>query len=120
VAFAGGTVPLAELRRGEGVAFAGIADPESFFSALADAGLHLQRTIPLPDHESYGEATVEMLVKAARGASFMVTTEKDGVKLSHLTWPVPCYQIPMSLEFFHQGALQLHRVIAGIALEEHA
>jgi tetraacyldisaccharide 4'-kinase len=120
VALDGGTVPLAELRRGRGVAFAGIADPESFFSALADAGLELQGTIPLPDHETYGEATLAMLTQASRGADFMVTTEKDGVKLLQLTWPVPCYLIPMSLEFYHHGASQLHRLVVDIARKEHA
>jgi tetraacyldisaccharide 4'-kinase len=120
VALSGGTIPLSDLRGGRGVAFAGIADPESFFSALVAAGLQLQRTIPLPDHAVYDDATLDLLADAAREADFMVTTEKDGVKLHTLPWRIPCYQIPMTLDFFDQGSLLLEQVLAGVVNRERS
>jgi tetraacyldisaccharide 4'-kinase len=64
-------------------AFAGIADPEGFFTSLRLAGIQLQETLPLADHEPYGHATAASLEKLAllAGAAWLLTTEKDGVKL---------------------------------------
>jgi tetraacyldisaccharide 4'-kinase len=118
VDLSGVTMPLSGLRAKRGVAFAGIADPENFFAALAAAGLQLLRTIPLFDHEAYDGATLAMIAEASRDADFLVTTEKDGVKLSHLHWPVPCYQVPMTLEFFDEGSLLLEQALAAVVNQE--
>jgi tetraacyldisaccharide 4'-kinase len=74
--------PLAELK-GDGVAFAGIADPSSFFRDLAEEGLVLAATIPFPDHCRYGEGEIARVlgVAAACEADYLITTAKDGVKL---------------------------------------
>ena len=80
----GGEVsPLAILRGMRGVAFAGIADPVPFFRDLEDEGLTLAAVLPFPDHCRYGEAEVDEILNAAVscGADYLVTTEKDGVKL---------------------------------------
>ncbi|BDV42544.1 tetraacyldisaccharide 4'-kinase [Geotalea uraniireducens] len=67
-----------------GVAFAGIADPEAFFTALRQAGLDLAATVRFPDHAGYGDAERDRLLAArdASGADYLVTTGKDAVKLA--------------------------------------
>lgn len=66
------------------LAFAGIADPDSFFDALREKGVDLVRCLYFPDHvvytrEHFDEITAEMRLS---GADVLVTTEKDGVKLA--------------------------------------
>ncbi|MDD2581297.1 MAG: tetraacyldisaccharide 4'-kinase [Desulfuromonadaceae bacterium] len=69
------------------LAFAGIADPESFFAGLRSLGLNLVHTISFPDHVIYNRERCAEIADAVRtnGADFIVTTEKDGVKLEGLT-----------------------------------
>ncbi len=76
--------PFAALQGRHGVAFAGIADPGSFFDALREEGLSLGATLPFPDHCRYGEREIETIcrVKEANGADFLITTGKDAAKLA--------------------------------------
>lgn len=69
------------------LAFAGIADPTAFFGNLRQCDIQPIETVALPDHEGYAAATLqklEDLVDHAR-IDWLVTTEKDGVKLLELT-----------------------------------
>lgn len=102
----GDSIPLADLAAKRGVAFAGIADPESFFVSLKAAGLTLDETIPLPDHASYDGEVIRRIEEASRKADFLVTTEKDGVKLTDVVFSLPCYQVPLKLEFFDRAELE--------------
>ena len=65
------------------LAFAGIADPDSFFKGLRARGLNLVHTLHLPDHVVYNRERCDEIAEAMRtsGADLMITTEKDGVKL---------------------------------------
>ncbi|MFZ2949905.1 MAG: tetraacyldisaccharide 4'-kinase, partial [Desulfuromonadaceae bacterium] len=65
------------------LAFAGIADPDSFFTGLRGQGLNLVQTLSFPDHVIYDPERCNEIADAMRtsGADFIVTTEKDGVKL---------------------------------------
>ncbi len=69
------------------LAFAGIADPDSFFAGLRAEGLNLVRCISFPDHVVYSKEPYEEIAGAMRdsGATIVVTTEKDGVKLKGLS-----------------------------------
>jgi len=118
VSLAGKKLPLQSLAGQRGVAFAGIADPENFFSALAAEDLQLVRTLPLSDHIAYDRDTLALLAEAARDADFLVTTEKDGVKITSLQLPLPCYHIPMTLEFFAEGSLLLERALNAVIHQE--
>ncbi len=106
VSLAGEAVSLAELAGRRGVAFAGIADPEGFFTDLRHAGLHLVHTLALADHAGYGSAELTRLAAAAAGADYLITTEKDAVKLGDRQFPVPCYQVPVRLVFREEGKLE--------------
>ena len=76
-------VPFSRCSGHSVLAFAGIADPESFFTGLRSQGLDLVQTISFPDHVDYDRERCGEIAEAMRtsGADFMVTTEKDGVKL---------------------------------------
>jgi len=67
-------------------AFAGIADPQAFFDGLQQRGLVLSATLGLADHEAYGSGTRARLEQFIQdtGATWLLTTEKDGVKLRQL------------------------------------
>jgi len=84
-------------------AFAGIASPESFFDNIRSLGINLTVTMALPDHVRYDAETVAGLAAAAQGCDFMVTTEKDGVKLTDVVFNVPCYEIPVEIEFLDES-----------------
>jgi tetraacyldisaccharide 4'-kinase len=73
------------------LAFCGIARPEQFFAGLHDAGVDLAATEAFRDHHRYTQADLSRLAtKAGRnGASALLTTEKDAVRLAGLKPPLP-------------------------------
>ncbi len=79
------TVGAAELRDKVCVAFAGIAEPRSFFDSLRalDPSLRVAETLSFPDHHAFTDADSTLLLERKRrsGADFLVTTEKDWVRL---------------------------------------
>ncbi len=105
------------------LAFAGIADPESFFSSLRGAGLELIHTISFPDHADYTGENRKKIEDALGyyGADFLVTTEKDGVKLQDLPGELRERLLLTQLELTigHPEVLHklLQRVIAAIPHE---
>jgi len=78
--------PFSACREHTVVAFAGIADPGSFFDGLREQGLNLVQCINFPDHVSYNKEQCDVIAAAMRtsGANWLITTEKDGVKLKDL------------------------------------
>lgn len=82
----GKRVPLASLKGRQLTAIAGVARPEAFFEMLRAEGLHLARTIALPDHHDFRGDPI------AYGSAELICTEKDAVKLWQLrpgAWAVP-------------------------------
>lgn len=80
----GEQLPLSALEGLRGLAFAGIAQPASFFESLQGKGLQLAATLVFPDHCKYGEREMTTLcrMKEASRAEYLITTEKDAVKLA--------------------------------------
>ncbi|PLX82023.1 MAG: tetraacyldisaccharide 4'-kinase [Desulfuromonas sp.] len=119
VAIGGGCRPLAELRRRKGVAFAGIADPGRFFELLVVAGVELVVRRPFADHCSYTQREIAMLEADAADADFLLTTEKDAVKLAGFQFRKPCYIVKLEIDFFEGAALDnaLYDILGRI---EHA
>lgn len=64
-------------------AFAGIAQPESFFNYLKEQELNLIITREFSDHHLYTKDDLQNIIKEAQkyGAKSIITTEKDAVKL---------------------------------------
>jgi tetraacyldisaccharide 4'-kinase len=65
-------------------AFAGLANPGQFFESLRAAGLTLAGTRVFPDHHPYSDRDLDEIVALAAqaGATAIVTTEKDAVKIA--------------------------------------
>jgi tetraacyldisaccharide 4'-kinase len=91
--------PVWKLRRrmevpvvsGPVAAFCGIARPEQFFQGLEAQGLHLAARLAFPDHFRYTPIVLENLIADAlsAGATALVTTEKDLVRLGKLADTFP-------------------------------
>jgi len=81
------------------LAFAGIAHPEDFFSKLRDKGCSLKDVLTLADHQEFDPDTLERIIDACKGVDFLLTTEKDAVKLKSAAFPKPCLSVPLELEF---------------------
>jgi tetraacyldisaccharide 4'-kinase len=81
-------VPVIE---GTVAAFCGIARPGQFFDGLETAGLRLASRIAFPDHHRYTVTDLNRIVAEARktGASTLMTTEKDCVRLGSLADSLP-------------------------------
>ncbi len=106
-------LPFNSLPHGSGLAFAGIADPAAFFSALTAAGLDIGATLPFPDHAVYGAEELAAIgrLREESGAAYLITTEKDGVKLAAAR---------ESLGEFYMATLELSFEDAGPLLERLA
>ncbi len=81
------------------LAFAGIAKPEGFFVALREFGFSRIEEIPLSDHQEYNQGILNRLIKSCDNHDLIITTEKDAVKLSSVTFPKPCCQVGVKLVF---------------------
>jgi len=114
LAFDGNCRSLESLRGGSIVAFAGIADPEAFFTDLRAKGLVLSETLAFPDHVAYNRADLARIAEAAATADCLLTTEKDAVKLRERDFAVPCYRVPLELNFDRPDLLStyLDRLLA--------
>ncbi len=79
----GRSVDPIDLPAGTTVAVAGIARPGSFRATLQAAGIDPAEFLAFRDHEAYGPGTVGRIERALEetGATAVVTTEKDAVKL---------------------------------------
>ncbi len=81
-------------------AFCGIARPRSFARTLEKMGIEPVEFRELPDHHGYRQAEVDRLLARAdkAGASVLLTTEKDLVKLAPFSLPLPLYGVRMAVE----------------------
>jgi tetraacyldisaccharide 4'-kinase len=64
------------------VAFAGVAKPERFFSALEALGIRPVKRVSFGDHHSYSRRDIEKLQ-----GEVLITTEKDAVRLTGQEFP---------------------------------
>ena len=73
---------LIEVLRGKRLtACCGIGNPSAFFEQVRSAGTVLIETMPLSDHDRFERATMERLLKLAKGSDGVILTEKDWVKV---------------------------------------
>lgn len=72
-------VPVQAVKNHAVTAFAGIAKPDRFFTALESMGIPLTRRIRFRDHHSYSVRDLALLP-----GEIQITTEKDAVRLESL------------------------------------
>jgi tetraacyldisaccharide 4'-kinase len=104
----GWTAPVWRLRRRMEIpavdapvlAFCGIARPEQFFAGLRRAQVDIAGTKVFGDHHRYSKADLDRLAAYAgrRGASALLTTEKDAVRLAGLKAALPVLTVGLRTE----------------------
>lgn len=68
----------------EYIAFAGIGNPEKFYSLLLENNLKIKQYVSFGDHHNYSEEEVKKLIDLAKlNNASLITTEKDYVKLAN-------------------------------------
>ena len=82
-----GEVDPRELTGSKVGAFCGIARPEVFWRTLDGMGLGAGSRMDFPDHHPYSEQDHEDLLRLLSDSDWIVTTEKDAVKLRRYSWP---------------------------------
>ena len=80
-------------------AFCGVGNPESFFNHLRREGCTLSITRAFADHHSYTQSDIGRLVTdgKASGATQLVTTAKDAIKLASLELELPCHVLDIQI-----------------------
>lgn len=88
------------------VAVAGLARPEAFFGTLATLGIAPAASLAFPDHDPYGPVALGRVEKAAEaaGATAVVATEKDAVKLEGRL-ALPLYRVAVDMPVLEPGFL---------------
>jgi tetraacyldisaccharide 4'-kinase len=81
-------------------AFCGIGNPASFFSLIRRQGHALRHTRAFSDHYNYRQRDIDRFIKdaSAHGATAVLTTAKDAVKIGSLDFDIPCYVIDIAIE----------------------
>jgi tetraacyldisaccharide 4'-kinase len=88
-------------------AFCGVGNPESFFSQLRQEGYSPVFTRAFADHHDYRQADLNRLIKEAKdhGASGLITTAKDALKLADLEIELPCYVLEIKISIADDARL---------------
>jgi tetraacyldisaccharide 4'-kinase len=115
---------IAWLKSEQIVAFAGIANPERFFSLVeAHGGIIAERHM-FPDHHAFTEADAQRLISSADAHSaILVTTEKDFVRLRGCGGAAHALAerartVPVSLSFEGNGYSELTQLVSA-AIRHH-
>jgi len=89
-----------EIKGKKVAAFAGIAKPESFFDTVRDLGADLIKPMALPDHCKYSKFHLDYISGnfIRSRLEWMVTTEKDALKLPVIMRFLPVYFLEAKME----------------------
>ncbi|SHO53164.1 tetraacyldisaccharide 4'-kinase [Desulfopila aestuarii] len=81
-------------------AFSGIAHPERFAASLQQQGIEITGHDRLKDHAVYTQELIKTLTIKAResGATALITTQKDWVKLQSFTFSFPLYYLAIKAQ----------------------
>ena len=100
----GEAVRPADLPPGTVVSVSGIARPESFAATLDSLGITPTEVLSFTDHAEYGSFRVGRIMRAVEetGATAIITTEKDAVKLEGLL-SVPIFRVRIRSRVIEPG-----------------
>ena len=87
------------------LAVCAIAQPESFFRSVKDAGIDTAGTLAFGDHSRYAESEKAQIAGKIKecGAKCVVTTAKDAVKMSEDYLPVPAFSLQTVVEIENES-----------------
>jgi tetraacyldisaccharide 4'-kinase len=91
---------------GPAAAFCGIARPDQFFQGLESAGVKLAVRTTFADHHNYTAADLARIESEAHnaGATTLLTTEKDRIRLGALAATLPIQTVPLRIEIENEAA----------------
>jgi tetraacyldisaccharide 4'-kinase len=103
---------LASFNEKRVLALSGIANPSSFLSLLKKCGMKVIKEAVFPDHHRYTKEDLVSIEKYGKGVDWVVTTEKDLVRLAHFEigrLPIRALRIDMKLweETFFQEVMRV-------------
>ncbi len=111
------TVDLNSVRGKHAVAFCGIGRPESFKQSLEEIGIHVDSMIAFHDHHWYSPSELRRIVSEQEkwNAEFIITTEKDFVRISQAEFfeKFPFFYIEVEAEI-HQKE-EWNKLITSVA-----
>jgi len=95
-------------------AFCAVGNPASFFESVRRMGYELAVEKSFVDHHVFSQPEIDSLVKTASdaGASALITTAKDAVKLRSLSFSMPCYVL--EIEIAIENAEEFTRLVVGV------
>jgi tetraacyldisaccharide 4'-kinase len=84
--------------------FCAVGNPRSFFNQVPYKSV-VQKSFA--DHHRYSQSDIDSLIDAARraGASSLITTAKDAVKLRSLSFSLPCFVLEIELRIDNEADL---------------
>jgi tetraacyldisaccharide 4'-kinase len=105
------------LPTGPAAAFCAVGNPTSFFRQLKQADYEVVLEKSFADHHAYTQNDVDELIRAATraGATSLITTAKDAVKLRSLHFSLPWHVFEIEISIEDEAALtQLIKTAAGL------
>lgn len=89
-------------------AFCAVGNPQSFFTELTQAGYEVVLQKAFADHHAYSQRDVDDLVRAATkaGATSLITTAKDAVKLRSLSFSLPWHVLEIEVSIKNEDAFR--------------
>lgn len=96
----GCALPVERLAGRKVFLFCGLGNPEGFFRTVVSLGANVVGVRRLGDHARYPPALLRNLRAEAtrQGAEFLLTTQKDGVKIPDAPAAPPVYQLAVEME----------------------
>jgi len=89
------------------IALSGIANPSPFLSLLKKCGMRVINEVIFPDHHRYTQQDLASIEKKGNGADWIVTTEKDLVRLARLqTGKLPIRALRIDMKFWEEAFFQ--------------
>lgn len=114
--YSGAPIPVDETLARRVVIFSGIGNPEAFrHLVISQQGVSVVDAVVFPDHHVYTDADMKDLLERAEraGASVLVTTEKDAVKLHSLAIStLPVWAVRLETDIV-EGKDRFERLILG-------
>jgi tetraacyldisaccharide 4'-kinase len=113
----GKSIPWEALSGARLIPFCGIAKPENFLLTLSGLGAEIPMMIRFRDHHRYSLRDLERLAQiyAKHQAQYLITTEKDAVKLGGLFHALPILVLQTEIEWlrgFENLQRELNRILA--------
>ncbi|MEW6455737.1 MAG: tetraacyldisaccharide 4'-kinase [Acidobacteriota bacterium] len=83
------------------IAFCGIANPAKFLETLNSIGLEVVNFVRFSDHHRYTRKNIKKMesILIDKNAEFLITTEKDMIKIKNLKARYPMYYLKIKAQF---------------------